>query len=113
MLKTPIPEFLAEKIDAEFSLRPKLLSTAITFLAVGSSWYWNRAAKKERRRHRIPTDSRNVMNSDDQMLIECFVGINIIVEQLFDIPLESSYSTLGADGVFKIWWFYQLLMFLQ
>ena len=70
--KTPIPEFLAEKIDAEFSLRPKLLSTAITFLAVGSSWYWNRAAKKERQRLRIPTDRRNVMNSD-QMLIEWFV----------------------------------------
>ena len=35
------------------------------------------------------------------------------MEQLFNIPLESSYAKLGADGVFKIWWFYQLLMFLQ
>ena len=53
------------------------------------------------------------MDIEGNMMVEWLIGFNIIAEQLFNIPLEMFYAELGADGVFKLWWIYHLVMFLQ
>ena len=111
--KSPIPEFLGDQADAEFSVRPKLITITITLICVFFTLYWTKAAKKERKRYKIPTLNKNVMNIDDNMMVVWLVGINSIVEQLFNILLEYFYAEMGVDRIFKIWWTYQLVMFIQ
>ena len=78
-----------------------------------SVFYRFNAAKRESKRYKIPTLSRNVMNINDNMKVVWLVGTNSIVEQLFNIVLEYFYAEMGADGIFSIWWTYQLVMFVQ
>ena len=36
-----------------------------------------------------------------------------MIDQLINLPLEVFYDELGAEEVFKIWWFFHLFGFFQ
>ena len=53
------------------------------------------------------------MDIGDNLKVVTLVGFHCSAEQLLNIPLELFYAELGADGAFKVWWLYHLVMFLQ
>ena len=53
------------------------------------------------------------MDIGDNLKVLTLVEFHCSAEQLLNIPLELFYEELGADGAFKVWWLYHLVMFLQ
>ena len=108
-----IPEFLEEKVNIKFSVKPKLTSIAIMMMFLLSSLYFYKSAKRQTKRYKIPTHRRNLMDIKGNLMVVTLIAVNLIADQLINIPLEVFYSQLGAGGVFKVWWIWHLIMFVQ
>ena len=96
-----------------FHVKPKMMSCFLTGFYALTLFYIHTSAKKKKTRYSIPRRRWNLMNIDQHAFYCHLFFFCVLFDQLIiNIILQVFHSQLGVDVVFKIWWFWHLVMFV-
>ena len=98
--------------DVEFHVKPKMVTVFIVGLYMLSLAYIHSSSNKQTKFHGIPKRRWNLLTINQHALYLHLTGICVEFDQLvINIILQVFNTEIGPKNVFRIWWFWHLVMF--
>ena len=108
---SPLPDFTENIV---YSIKPKLLTCFTIFLYLLCVLFFVLSSKNQKKRYSIPKARQNVLDLNQHFLYLCLIGFFLTAEQLvINVYVQAFHSQLGVKTVFRIWWIWQLVMFIM